>query len=63
MSKSLAAKLIAIKREISNNGKRPPGVDNMLIDDGFDFLDFNVTPRLLLLNAGDERGAEQEQKR
>jgi RNA-directed DNA polymerase len=32
LSNSLAAKLIAIKRVISNKGKRTPGVDNMLID-------------------------------
>jgi len=32
MSNSLAAKLIAIKRVISNKGKRIPGVDNILID-------------------------------
>ncbi len=32
LSNSLAAKLIAIKRVISNKGKRTPGVDNILID-------------------------------
>jgi RNA-directed DNA polymerase len=32
LSNSLAAKLIAIKRVISNRGKRTPGVDNILID-------------------------------
>ncbi|WP_413882047.1 reverse transcriptase N-terminal domain-containing protein, partial [Desulfobacula sp.] len=32
LSNSLAAKLIAIKRVISNSGKRTPGVDNILID-------------------------------
>ncbi len=32
LSNSLAAKLIAIKRVISNRGKRTPGIDNILID-------------------------------
>ena len=32
LSNSLSAKLIAIKRVISNSGKRTPGVDNILID-------------------------------
>ena len=32
LANSLAAKLMAIKRVISNSGKRTPGVDNMLID-------------------------------
>jgi RNA-directed DNA polymerase len=32
LSNSLSAKLIAIKRVISNSGKRTPGVDNVLID-------------------------------
>jgi len=32
LANSLAAKLIAIKRVISNRGKRTPGVDNILID-------------------------------
>ena len=32
LSNSLAAKLIAIKRVISNSGKRTPSVDNILID-------------------------------
>ena len=32
LSNSLAAKLIAIKRVISNKGKRTPGADNILID-------------------------------
>ncbi len=29
---SLASKLLAIKRVISNRGKRTPGIDNVLID-------------------------------
>ena len=32
LSNSLAAKLIAIKRVVSNSGKRTPGVDNILLD-------------------------------
>ena len=32
LSNSLAAKLIATKRVISNSGKRTPGVDNIFID-------------------------------
>ena len=31
-SDTLSAKLITIKRVISNSGKRTPGVDNILID-------------------------------
>ncbi|MEA2076560.1 MAG: reverse transcriptase N-terminal domain-containing protein [Candidatus Marinimicrobia bacterium] len=32
LANSLASKLLAIKRVMSNRGKRTPGVDNVLID-------------------------------
>jgi len=32
LANSLASKLLAIKRVISNRGKRTPGIDNVLID-------------------------------